>query len=550
MAPKPPQPTMSWIGSGAIKWLVVDTGALITAPVSSLRNTATSYLLTPDVVAELRDRRGRNILEEAKLQLPADTIVDGQEPDELHRTREGFEVREPTPEAVARITAFARKTGDLAVLSSADIRVLALCLTLELEENGTWRVREYPGQPLTGPPKEDKKDGAEEDKGEGKGKGKEGEASVPADAADKLVDKVDNLKVDGQENDDKAPAASTSSAPTDSPAPEPSSPAPIPDSTAPTVEACSASAPTSTVGDEQDEQDDEGDVSDAESDSSAGSWITPDNVHDHQVRDLGLFESAEASTSGGAQASTSSAGPAAPAPPPKPKTIMKAAVLTGDFAMQNVALQMGLNVLGSGGKRVREVRTWVLRCHACFKLCKNPEKRFCPSCGGATLLRTSITYVPVSPQHPQGYILHLKSNFNYRLRGTQFSMANPKMGKAGGNHAEMVVREDQKEWVRGVRSAEVRRDKEQRALQKAVLDDEKRGKRSNPAGSSTAWFAEAGSLEAQMLGIGGTKGGVDGLKGRRRGGKNGAGGEVRLDKMGLPIIGPGRRNVNEARRRK
>jgi hypothetical protein len=34
-------------------------------------------------------------------------------------------------------------------------------------------------------------------------------------------------------------------------------------------------------------------------------------------------------------------------------------VLTGDYAMQNVALQMGLNVLGSGGKRVREVRTWV-----------------------------------------------------------------------------------------------------------------------------------------------------------------------------------------------
>lgn len=185
------------------------------------------------------------------------------------------------------------------------------------------------------------------------------------------------------------------------------------------------------------------------------------------------------------------------------------------------------------------------------RLCKNPDKRFCPSCGGATLLRTSITYVPVSPQHPQGYILHLKANFNYRLRGTQFSMANPKMGKAGGGvNAEMVVREDQKEWVRGVKSAEIRRDKEQRALQKSVLDDEKRGKRSGPAGSSAGWFAEAGSLEAQMLGIGGGKGGVDNPKGRRRGGKNGAGGEVRLDKMGLPIIGSGRRNPNEARRRK
>ncbi|BGP37100.1 20S-pre-rRNA D-site endonuclease nob1 [Rhodotorula kratochvilovae] len=553
MASKPPQPTMSWVGARAIKHLVVDTGPLVTAPVSSLRNTATHYLVTPDVVAELRDRKGRNVIDEAKLQLPADTVVEGQEPDELHRSREGFEVREPTPEAVARITSFARKTGDLAVLSSADIRVLALCLTLELEENGTWRVREFPGQQLTGPPKEEKKDGGAEGEkgekdGEGKGKGKEGEGPAPAqeDAADALVEKVEELKVD-EPKEEEVPAASTSSAPTDSPAPE-SSPAPSADSPASAADSPTPTPAAESAKAQEEQDDDEEDVSDAESDSSAGSWITPDNVHDHQVRDLGLFESADAaaaSTSGGAQASTSSA----PAPPPKPKTIMKAAVLTGDFAMQNVALQMGLNVLGSGGKRVREVRTWVLRCHACFKLCKNPDKRFCPSCGGATLLRTSITYVPVSPQHPQGYILHLKSNFNYRLRGTQFSMANPKMGKAGGNQAEMVVREDQKEWVRGVRSAEIRREKEQRALQKAVLDDEKRGKRSSPAGSA-GWFAEAGSLEAQMLGIGGSKGGVDGMKGRRRGGKNGAGGEVRLDKMGLPIIGNGRRNVNEARRRK
>jgi len=448
-------------------------------------------------------------------------------------------------------------------------------------------VREFPGQQLTGPPKEDKKDepaavgAAPEDtegdaQAEDKGKGKEQDEAAPTTGVDELVGEVETLKVDEPASQNElAPEAATIGA-GDAPAPAPSTsssssaaPAPAP---APSPAPAPPAAAASTTNGTADADDDAGDVSDAESDSSAGSWITPDNVHDHQVRDLGLFESAEAQAAS-AQASTSKA----QQQPPKPKTIMKAAVLTGDFAMQNVALQMGLNVLGSGGKRVREVRTWVLRCHACFKcvplslsnspfassahrtdssappcrLCKNPDKRFCPSCGGATLLRTSITYVPVSPQHPQGYILHLKANFNYRLRGTQFSMANPKMGKAGGGvNAEMVVREDQKEWVRGVKSAEIRRDKEQRALQKSVLDDEKRGKRSGPAGSSAGWFAEAGSLEAQMLGIGGGKGGVDNPKGRRRGGKNGAGGEVRLDKMGLPIIGSGRRNPNEARRRK
>ena len=51
----------------------------------------------------------------------------------------------------------------------------------------------------------------------------------------------------------------------------------------------------------------------------------------------------------------------------KPPT-MKAAVLTGDYAMQNVALQIGLNVLGVGGKRIRDVKTFILRCYGCFKL--------------------------------------------------------------------------------------------------------------------------------------------------------------------------------------
>lgn len=185
------------------------------------------------------------------------------------------------------------------------------------------------------------------------------------------------------------------------------------------------------------------------------------------------------------------------------------------------------------------------------RLCKNPDKRFCPSCGGATLLRTSITYVPVSPQHPLGYILHLKSNYHYRLRGTQYSLPNPKMGRAGGGpNADIVVREDQKEWIRGVRSAEVRREKEQKALRRALLDDERRGVGAGAAGTQAGWFAEAGSLEAQMMGIGGGKGGIENPKGRKRGGKGGQGGEVRLDKSGLPIIGMGRRNPNEARRRK
>lgn len=286
------------------------------------------------------------------------------------------------------VTAFARKTGDLAVLSSADIRVLALCLTLELEENGTWRVREFPGQVLIPPPKDDKAVATEGDKG------KEKEVEDPAAEAqegeqqkgdeEQLANKVASLKVDAEEEKAEGPnGVAEESAAETLPPPVPAAPTdgsdvPVSEPVASTSAAADEAQDGRNGEEEEEAHNDDDDVSDAESDSSAGSWITPDNVHAHKVRDLGLFEAPEASTSAAVSASastsptagattTTAGNTAKAAKTPKPKTIMKAAVLTGDYAMQNVALQMGLNVLGSGGKRVREVRTWVLRCHACFK---------------------------------------------------------------------------------------------------------------------------------------------------------------------------------------
>lgn len=41
--------------------------------------------------------------------------------------------------------------------------------------------------------------------------------------------------------------------------------------------------------------------------------------------------------------------------------------MTADYAMQNVLLHMGLNLVGLEGKNITSVKTWVLRCHACYK---------------------------------------------------------------------------------------------------------------------------------------------------------------------------------------
>lgn len=82
-----------------------------------------------------------------------------------------------------------------------------------------------------------------------------------------------------------------------------------------------------------------------------GEWITPSNVGLHKSRALDLLPSADASRRGKG----------------KHDEVVAAGCMTADFAMQNVLLQMGLSLVGVEGKRIQKVKTWVLRCHACFK---------------------------------------------------------------------------------------------------------------------------------------------------------------------------------------
>lgn len=89
-----------------------------------------------------------------------------------------------------------------------------------------------------------------------------------------------------------------------------------------------------------------------ESDNDAGEWITPDNVEEYKAVDLGHQTPIDKS-----QKSSSK----------KPPVVLKAACMTADYAMQNVIIQIGLNLVGTNGKRIRSAKSWVLRCHACFK---------------------------------------------------------------------------------------------------------------------------------------------------------------------------------------
>lgn len=94
-------------------------------------------------------------------------------------------------------------------------------------------------------------------------------------------------------------------------------------------------------------------------------------------------------------------------------------------------------------------------------------------------------------------------------------------------NAELILREDQKEYVRGVKRAEIAKSKQERAAAKAL----KEGKSSNLFGG----YDDLDWSPAMLMGEKGRSGGQPG---------------VRTGKDGLPIIGYGGRNPNVSRRRK
>jgi RNA-binding protein NOB1 len=119
-----------------IHTVILDAGPIIKGEpsASALLQQCQRILSIPSVISEIRDQETRRRLETTILPF--------------------LELRSPKPESISFVSAFARKTGDLAVLSRTDIHLLALAYDVECELNhGDWRLRRTPGQKRTnGPP--------------------------------------------------------------------------------------------------------------------------------------------------------------------------------------------------------------------------------------------------------------------------------------------------------------------------------------------------------------------------------------------------------------
>ncbi|RZC77686.1 hypothetical protein C5167_001854 [Papaver somniferum] len=112
------------------------------------------------------------------------------------------------------------------------------------------------------------------------------------------------------------------------------------------------------------------------------------------------------------------------------------ACVTGDFAMQNVILQIGLRLLAPGGMQIRELHRWILNCHACNKVTTEIGRIFCPKCGnGGTLRKVAATV------GENGVVLASRKP-RITLRGTKFSLPLPQGGRDAITK-NLILREDQ-----------------------------------------------------------------------------------------------------------
>jgi len=453
MTPSAPKPIHS---------LVLDAAPILTnnPSVSTLLGQAEELYSVPSVIDEIRDATARARLETTLLPF--------------------LKIRRPRPASIKAVTDFARRTGDLEVLSAPDVQILALTYELECERNGgDWRLRSVPGQKrLNGaaPGAEGEKtegEKTEEEKMEGglekeveekerKVEEKEKEkkevkdipetrtvsgtfvpgrkkSQVAQDIEKELLDAkadLDATKKDieaARDAQKEAQAAIEASAKEVSAAIET-----MEEKIAETrdaeeglarlsiAEPAERRATLASISEPEPEAEAVQVCEDDEDDEEG--WITPSNIKKVQAKEDKTVE------------------------PGKEPAVMQAACITADFAMQNVLLRMNLNLLSPSLARVRMLKSWVLRCHACFHICRDMSKQFCPRCGKPTLLRASC-----STDKEGNFKVHLKKNFQYNARGDRFSIPKPVGGSSntkrvsgggqGGWGTALILAEDQNEYV-------------------------------------------------------------------------------------------------------
>lgn len=382
--------------------LVLDAGPLLTQTFADLQSKADKFYSTPSVIAEIRDERARLNLEAWN-----GTLI----------------VKRPSAEHMNKVVEFAKKTGDYAVLSNTDLEIIALCrqVDVELHSGSASHLRVQPLKVINAEGAKPKAQGisfsefeqlqqeepsAEEDewatvttsKRRGRGNRSNNKEQQPKN--------TENTETNNTLESQFAEKVSLE---------EPKNDVPV-------VEETETVAAKDNAGEDNEENDDDED-----------DWITPENIKEVDI------EEAEDNEEIGDENGE-----------------LPCAISTVDFACQNVALQMGLNLVSIEGRRVKTVKNFMLRCYACFAMIPVPidgrPKHFCPSCGSNTLLRCSVSV------NSKGELTaHLKKRMQWSTRGNKFALPSPYSKKTASaprhNASSIILREDERAYEKAMSSS-------------------------------------------------------------------------------------------------
>ncbi|MEL6802943.1 MAG: hypothetical protein AAFO91_04070 [Bacteroidota bacterium] len=104
--------------------------------------------------------------------------------------------------------------------------------------------------------------------------------------------------------------------------------------------------------------------------------------------------------------------------------LTKVGIVSGDFAVQNISLQMGIPLLSTTGKVVARLKSYVLECFSCSKLERDCSVRFCSGCGKDTLSRVTCEFGPDNQ-----VTLFKKKHYRFHRRGLRYNIPDPKGGR-------------------------------------------------------------------------------------------------------------------------
>ncbi|CAH1975586.1 unnamed protein product [Acanthoscelides obtectus] len=295
-------------------------------------------------------------------------------------------VKDVDPENVHIITEFAKKTGDYPSLSATDIKVMALTYQLHKEHVGTEGLRTEPVMQKAVVTTKNETANINPDV---TGFFIPGKTTASTDGA---VENDEKTECEDQEDENEVQWSVTIDRVDQD----------LKDEGTPNIDDVLVSVTEneeeySTSEDTEDDDDEDG-----------GGWITPSNVKKAKMQVNSLFLQEQRAV---------------------------VACMTTDFAMQNVLKQMNLNVSALDGRLIKHLRTYILRCYACFKTTSVMTKRFCPKCGNDTLKK-----VAVSLGEDGKLVIHINSKRPLSGRGKKFSLPKIKGGKHPNNP---VLVEDQ-----------------------------------------------------------------------------------------------------------